>query len=133
MIIDANVATYWCVQTPLSSAARAILQRSDLIAPGFIRIEVTHALFKYLRAGMITYPLLRDGITSVRGAIVEFVEDETLLDAAADIAFSHNHPVYDCLYLALALGRREPMATADRRLAAVGQSLGIAVELIEPE
>ena len=73
MIIDANVATYWCVQTPLSSAARGILHRSDLIAPGFIRIEVTHALFKYLRAGMITYALLRDGITSVRGAIVEFV------------------------------------------------------------
>ncbi len=132
MIVDANIATYWCVETPLSNPARAILRRPDLVAPGLIRIEVTHALFKFLRAGVVTYAQLRDGIEGMRHAIVEFVDDEKLLHAATDLAFANDHPVYDCLYLALALERREPLATADRRLAMLAQSLGLSVELIKP-
>jgi predicted nucleic acid-binding protein len=133
MIVDANVATYWCVETPLTIPAKTILKRSDLFAPGLLRLEVTHALFKYLRAGMITYGQLRDGMEGVHDAILEFVDDGKLLHAGTDLALANNHPVYDCLYLALALERREPLATADRRLAALAQSIGVGVELIEPE
>ena len=43
------------------------------------------------------------------------------------------HPIYDCLYLALALERREPLATADRRMAALARTLNIETQLIGPE
>lgn len=38
--------------------------------------------------------------------------------AALDLATRLDHPVYDCLYLALALDRGAALATADRRFAA---------------
>jgi predicted nucleic acid-binding protein len=133
MIIDANVATYWCVQTPLTAAATAILSRSDLRAPALIRIETTHALLKYLRVGLITHDQFRGGIQGIKDAIFEFADDGHLLGVGTDIAISNDHPVYDCLYLALALERREPLATADRRIAALAQKLNIETQLIGPE
>jgi predicted nucleic acid-binding protein len=51
---------------------------------------------------------------------------------AVDIAVERLHPVDDCLCLALALEHREPIATADRRLAVMAHELSINVELIEP-
>ena len=52
--------------------------------------------------------------------------------AAIDIASSQNQKIYDCLYLALALERGEPLATADRRMAQIAQSLSIETELVQP-
>jgi predicted nucleic acid-binding protein len=133
MIIDANVATYWCVHTPLTASAKAILSRSDLRAPALIRIETTHALLKYLRVGLITHDQFRDGIQGINDAIFEFADDGHLLGVGTDIALANSHPIYDCLYLALALERREPLATADKRLAGLARSLDIETQLIGPE
>jgi predicted nucleic acid-binding protein len=133
MIIDANVATYWCVQTPSTTAAKVILSRPDLRAPALIRIETTHALLKYLRGGLITHDQFRDGIQGIQDAIVEFADDGHLLGVGTDLALANSHPIYDCLYLALALERREPLATADRRMAALAQKLNIETQLIGPE
>jgi predicted nucleic acid-binding protein len=133
MIIDANVATYWCVRTPLTASAKTVLSRSDLRAPALIRIETVHALLKYLRVGLITHDQFRDGIQGIKDAIHEFADDGRLLGLGTDIAIANNHPVYDCLYLALALERREPLATADRRMAALAQKLNIETQLIGPE
>jgi predicted nucleic acid-binding protein len=132
MIIDANLAVYWFVETPLTKSASALLDRSDLVAPGVIEIEIVNSLAKYLRAGLIAAAELRKAMVEVRNAFSEFVADRQLLDAATEIALAHKHPVYDCLYLALALERREPLATADRRMAALAKTLGIETALIEP-
>ena len=64
-------------------------------------------------------------------ALDEIVPDTTLLAAAIDIALANNHKVYDCLYLALAIERGEPLATADRRLAALATALNIETHLVE--
>lgn len=132
MIVDANLAVYWFVETSLTKSASTLLERSDLAAPGIIEIEVVHSLAKYVRGGLITAAQLRNAMIEVRNAISQFVADRQLLDAATEIALARSHPVYDCLYLALALDRREPLATADRRMAALAQSLGIETALIEP-
>ena len=42
-------------------------------------------------------------------------------------------PDIDCLYIALALKRSEPLATADCKLAALAHKLSIETELIEPD
>ena len=51
--------------------------------------------------------------------IVHLVPEEHLHPLAIDLALARSQPVYDCTYLALALDRREPLATADRRMAAL--------------
>ena len=48
------------------------------------------------------------------------------------IALDTLTPVYDCLYISLALDRNDRIATADRRLAAVAGRLGVGTVLIEP-
>jgi predicted nucleic acid-binding protein len=132
MIVDANVATYWCVETPLSAAARAFAQRADLKAPRILKVETANALLKCVRAGFITSGQLFDSFDIVDDAVAEFVDDSTLLRAAAAIAVSQSHGVYDCLYLALAADRGEPLVTADRRLATIAGRIGIDAELVEP-
>ena len=62
----------------------------------------------------------------------DVVPNEQLLPEAIRLALANQHPVYDCLYLALAIERREPLATADRRLAAVAATIGIEAVLVEP-
>lgn len=50
-----------------------------------------------------------------------------LLEAALTLSTQLRHPVYDCLYLALALRRNLPVITADRRFAlAVGRHKDLA-------
>ena len=132
MIVDANVTVYWCIPCPYTGAATRIMSGPDLCAPSIVLVETAHALLKYVRAGMFGYGQLQDSAGMIRDAIDEFVPDEHLLERATDMAFTEGHPVYDCLYLALAQERREPLATADRRLAALAGKLSIETELIEP-
>jgi predicted nucleic acid-binding protein len=132
MIVDANIATYWCVETPFSRPALSVAERMDLRAPSILKVETANALLKYLRAGLITRGQFSDSFDIVDDAVDEFVDDSSLLRAAAEIAVSHSHKVYDCLYLALAVERRESLVTVDRRLAAIAVTVGIEVELIQP-
>jgi predicted nucleic acid-binding protein len=131
MIVDANVATYWFVQTPLTAAARPLLLRDDLKAPQFIRTEIANALLKFVRAGSLPLREVHNSLLRVNEAIPEFIEDTRLLENAINIAAEANHKVYDCLYLALALERGEPLATADRRLAMLAEQLSVGTHLIE--
>jgi predicted nucleic acid-binding protein len=132
MIIDANVVTYWFVETPLTSAARPLLERDDLKAPEFIRIEIANALLKFVQAGSFPLREVHHSLLRVNEAIQDFADDSRLLENAINIAAEANHKIYDCLYLALALERGEPLATADRRLAALAKQLSIETHLIEP-
>lgn len=44
------------------------------------------------------------------------------IDAALQLAIDLNHPIYDCLYLALAIRLDTHVVTADRRFAALNGS-----------
>ena len=132
MIVDASVAVPWLIETPFSKAARK-LSTLDLVAPRLVLTETTSALLKHHRVGQITLVGITSGLAELQRVIADFADDEKLLPAATDIAATHNHKIYDCLYLALALERREPLATADRRLAALAERLSIETQLIRPE
>lgn len=132
MIVDANIAVYWTTETPFSSNAEIYLERQDLLAPSLLRLEVASALLRERARGRISQEVLRSGMQLVETAIGHFADDGPLLPTAIDIAMAENHKIYDCLYLALALERGEPLATADRRMAEIARSLSLETELIEP-
>lgn len=132
MIVDASAVVPWFVETPLSASARLLKPQSNK-APALILVETTNALLKYLCAQQIKEADLTRGITSLFASLDEVVDDISLLPAATQIAVTNNHKIYDCLYLALALDRREPFATADRRLASLADTLRIEAVLIEPK
>lgn len=133
MIVDANIVVYWCVLSPFTQSAERILGRPNLCAPSLIRTEAASGFLKYLRAGLIGMDQLRSGVAGIDSAIPTIVEDGRLIKSAVELASSERHSVYDCMYLALALERREPIATADRRLALLAEKIGAGAELIEPE
>jgi predicted nucleic acid-binding protein len=49
---------------------------------------------------------------------VELVASDGLLERALELAVALKHPVYDCLYLALALDRGARVVSADRHFLA---------------
>jgi predicted nucleic acid-binding protein len=65
--------------------------------------------------------------------LAEIISDQRLLPDAVRLALEWQHPVYDCLYIALALERREPIATADRKLALLAEKTCIGAELIKAD
>lgn len=133
MIVDANIATCWYVQPPFSTSASPYLSRFDLAAPQIVLPEAANALLKYMRAGLIS----ADDVFTAIGLLPKFIttlaDDASLTSSAARLSVIHNHKIYDCLHLALALERREPLATADRRLASLARELSIETELIGPD
>jgi predicted nucleic acid-binding protein len=133
MIIDASVAVHWLVSTAFSNSARRYLA-AGLAAPGFIRIETANALLKYCRAGHIDASNIVPAILKLDSIFENFADDRDLIAEAAHWAVRLNHPVYDCLYLALAIRRDEPLVTADRRLAGVAArpELGLQVDFVSP-
>jgi predicted nucleic acid-binding protein len=133
MIVDANIATYWYVPSPFSAAATPYMNRQDLIAPQILLPEAANALVKYMRAGQISETNIHTAIDRIPLIFGELVSDSDLTPKALRLSTTHNHKIYDCLYLALALERRDVLATADRRLAALAESLSIETELIRPE
>ncbi|MBB4301759.1 putative nucleic acid-binding protein [Rhodobium orientis] len=137
-VVDANVALKWFVPQPDSERALASLQRFSFLAPDLILAEVANGLWKYVRAGILTGSLAQDILGALKDGyfLAEPVDDALAADALA-LAVDAGHPVYDCLYVALARRRKIPFLTADRRLVARIAPLGLveAIDLhtIEPE
>jgi predicted nucleic acid-binding protein len=129
-IIDANVAVGLILALPWSEEAREeIRNHAERLAPSIFVAELTNAVWQNVRAGNLT---VEAGATSLDEVlpIVELSADSALAEPALRLAAAENHPVYDCLYLALAKQRRQVLITADRKLAALARRIGVAVKLL---
>ena len=54
----------------------------------------------------------------IRRFVPQIFEDAALAAPALELARELGHPVYDCVYLALARRRNAPLITLDRKLTA---------------
>jgi len=122
-VIDASVAVKWFLPENGGEAAGQLLTAGDeLVAPVLIQVEVAAAIARKARLGEINR---RDAEAAaglwfrvLAGGLVSLVPDESDLPAALKLALALEHPVQDCLYLALAERLKAPLITADRKLAA---------------
>jgi len=116
-VVDASVACKWFFQEAGSAAARRLLARSELLlAPDLVFVEVGNVAWKRKRAGAATQEQLREIAVVLPNAFTEVAASATLLPLALAIAVELDHPVYDCLYLALAERSECRLLTADARL-----------------
>lgn len=115
MIIDASVAFKLVVQEPDSEAAIAWIGRAELVGPTLIHAEVGNALWKRVRRG----ELANDGEMEDRlgdlGRYIRTVDETPLIPRALGLAIELDHPIYDCIYLALAEASGDELLTADER------------------
>ena len=91
--------------------------------------EIGNALWLNVRANNLSADGAKAALKRTISLLV-LVSDEGLLSSALAIAIEQNHPIYDCLYLALALRENASLVTADRKLASLAGRMGLKVGLM---
>jgi len=113
-VVDASVVVKWVVAEVSSEQATRLLTR-ELIAPALIEAECANVLWTKARRGEITPVEARQRTEFLLRAPLRLVPISDLVAPALSLAFELDQPVYDCLYLALALRESATLITADRR------------------
>jgi predicted nucleic acid-binding protein len=119
-IVDASVALKWVIDEEGSEAASALAAES-LISPSIILAECANALWAKALRREITAAEVLERLALLRAAPVLLVPLEELVEDATRLAVTLGHPVYDCLYLALAVRENTRLVTADQQFARVAR------------
>jgi predicted nucleic acid-binding protein len=121
LVVDASVALKWVLAEPGQDAADALLDE-DLIAPSLWLLEAANALWRRSLRGELSAGEAEERLSELFNAPVTSIPIEDDLAMAAALARRLGHPVYDCLYLALAVREQTQVVTADRRFWTIAQA-----------
>jgi predicted nucleic acid-binding protein len=120
VVIDTSVALKWVrkteVYTPQAEALRDdLLQQRDLIfAPNLLVSEVTSGLYRFARAGDLTFAEAAEGLDDILAVIRLRAITRTLAKRAMQIAnLTGQQHAYDAQFLALAERLQCDLWTAD--------------------
>jgi predicted nucleic acid-binding protein len=119
IVIDASVAVKWVLDEPNIDAAAA-LREDELIAPAFWLLEAASVLWRRSIKGEFDADEACELLSELLNAPVASLPIGAYLNSALRLAIDLGHPVYDCLYLAVAIQHQTHVVTADRRFAAIG-------------
>ena len=124
MIVDASVAVKWFTAEALHEEARALLTGSEpLLAPDVLAAEFANAMWTKVRQQEIEETDAVRAIAAVSGRGQPQLERSApLVPRAFELASALDHPVYDCVYLALAEALDTVLVTADRRFVEAAQA-----------
>lgn len=116
LVVDSSVALKWVIEEDGSDQALA-LQGRDLMAPALLRIETANVLRTLAARGALGADQALQLFELLQAAPVTLVDHDDELEARAlAIALELAHPVYDCVYLAVAEKTGRRLITADKRL-----------------
>lgn len=111
---DASVAVKRAA-TDESDDLAAPFFSGDVVAPDRLRRALANALRKKVARGAIATLEARAAFAAIEG-VLAFSPTDLLSPRALSIALEIGHPVYDCVYLALAEATDMGILTADCRL-----------------
>lgn len=139
-VVDASVAVKWLVVEEGAEIAKELaVDGHDLHAPRLMASEVASSLWRKARMGELERNSVGALLAQVPNMPVRWGADETLSADAVRLALALNHPVYDCIYLALAQRIGAVLVTADSRFAKVlaptghGESVMTLAQYLEME
>lgn len=113
LVVDASVAVKWVLKQGDSATAWSISQRFPLCAPGFWMLEAASVLWRFHRKRLLTDAELAGGFSRLEQAPVDVDDAPSDVNRALELASELGHPVYDCLYLAVAIRQDLAVCTAD--------------------
>ena len=134
-MIDPSVAVKWYLTDELCAEADRILalvETGGALAPALFRWEVQNVLLAAQATGRIDEQGLDEAVASLRALPIQIEDAGSRLVFGSELALakSKDITIYDAAYLALALDRKIPLATADHELAYAARVSGVTVELI---
>jgi len=91
-------------------------------------VETANAWWKNLRRHEMERADVEQAITNLLALGSTWTPAAVLLPTAARLVVELGHPVYDCLYLALAVSHAAPIATADKRLRQAAGGIGLRLK-----
>jgi predicted nucleic acid-binding protein len=92
-----------------------------LIVPDLFWPEVGNILWKCARAGRISHDTAVTAMKELNRQNIPTFPSQPLAEDALEISLRFERPVYDAIYVALAIHKASPLITADERLT---QALG---------
>jgi predicted nucleic acid-binding protein len=125
-LFDGCVAIKWMLKEEDTERAlkEAVRRQHEIVAPSLAVIEVQNAIWKLLRKGDMLSADAQLACKRVPDLFTKIVPLEQLWYRASEIMIALIHPIYDCVYLALAEQQRLPLVTVDQRLIDAGSKLG---------
>ncbi len=131
LVIDSSAFAKLFVPEDGSARTLELATKAEkLLAPDYIMTETANTLWKYVRWQGMPADRALDRLDVAQRYQIELVPSEELLAEALAIACELPHPLYDCLYLLLALRGGQTLATADARMRQAAERLGIRVEWV---
>ncbi len=116
-VLDASAAVRLILgDTNAVTLATPIREAALVLAPELMLSEVANTLWKLQRAEQLADLDPQQLLADARDLVDRVEPDRHLHAEALALACHLNHPVYDCLYLALARREAASLISADRRL-----------------
>lgn|SRR5262245_15324501 len=116
-VVDASVAIKWVIPEVLTEEADRLWGGDDeMLAPDLLLVEVANVLWRKMANREISPQEADRAFTLLSESGIDLRQTAPLLPRAMQVARRLHHPVYDCVYLALAEREQATFVTADRRL-----------------
>lgn len=119
IVVDASVAVKWVTGEQDRELANELLAGSEPLAgPFLLRTEVVAALSRKARFGEITHQDARDAAALWERMIsgeLNLIAEDADLSRSLELSLEVNHPLQDCIYLALAERLDAALVTADSK------------------
>jgi predicted nucleic acid-binding protein len=123
-VLDARVAAKWVLRVGEPFAAEALqLFKSykageiDFLVPDLFFADFAEILSIAQLRGRCDAALVDSAVREMISLGIPAFSSFSLIEAAIQIARAYRRPVYDCIYVALAVETRSEMVTADELLA----------------
>lgn len=127
LVVDASVAVKFLVAEHDTEKARELLRTPDLlIAPDWLFVEAANTFWKKVKRSELLVVHAERHLDDLPLFFARTYRSDPLIGEAFRLAIRLRHPVYDCVYLALAIREDCPMITADKEFRAVLARNGFA-------
>jgi predicted nucleic acid-binding protein len=132
LVVDASVAVKFLVREADNDKARRLLAIPDpLIAPDWLLVEAANTFWKKVKRSELLIIHAERHMSDLPAFFETLYPSADMIGAALALSFRLRHPVYDCLYLALAIQEDCRLVTADEEFAAAIVRAGLS-ERLEP-
>lgn len=117
LVLDASAGMCIGMERPESSALSSmIFEGEKVIAPQLFYAEVTQALWKHVRGGLLSVSEAQERLQRVATLVDEFIPLEGLLNEVFTESLRLGHSAYDVFYFVLARRNAATLCTLDQRL-----------------